>query len=89
MIILVLFSTLYIYKNLFIICTGIIPNLLGELSRSEDGNDFIYLCASIVITTLIIIIVFFILGKLLGEYANFTIIIIALYFKFGTDKGVA
>ncbi|KAA1042494.1 hypothetical protein ERX35_001020 [Macrococcus equipercicus] len=80
--------TFYIYKNLVIICGGVVPALIGDLSRTEDGNAFIYFILSIIIPFVLIVIMFVVSYKILGNFYPVAVIAVALFFKYGTNKGV-
>lgn len=86
--IIVLLCTFYILKNLLFIYAGLIPKLIGNPSRTEDGNHFIYFMLTIIVSCISVMIILIFFYKILGGFYPLGVILAALFFKFGTNKGV-
>ncbi|BBK28780.1 MULTISPECIES: hypothetical protein [Staphylococcus] len=87
--IIVLVCSFYIFKNLFIILSNYVGEFVysNNISRSEDGNQFIALVSTLVLTFLSLVLILVISYTIFKGFYLLPIIAISLYFKFGTDAG--
>lgn len=88
-IIIVLVCSFYIFKNLFIILSNYVGEFVysNNISRSEDGNQFIALVSTLVLTFLSLVLILVFSYMIFKGFYLLPIIAISLYFKFGTDAG--
>ncbi|AVQ35814.1 hypothetical protein [Staphylococcus kloosii] len=87
--IIVIGCSFYIFKNLFLILSSIVGDFVfsNNISRSEDGNQFIAIVSTLVITFLSLVIILVLSYTIFKGFYLLPIIAISLYFKFGTDAG--
>ncbi|RIO87364.1 hypothetical protein BUZ06_11105 [Staphylococcus gallinarum] len=87
--IIVLGCGFYIYKNIAYILAGHIGNFVhsNQISRSEDGNDFIAMVATIILTFLAVVFIIILSYKIFRGLYLLPLIALCLYFRFGTNVG--
>lgn len=77
----------YIYKNIAYILARHIGDFVhsNKISRTEDGNDFIAMVATLILTFLAVIFILILSYKIFRGFYLIPVIALCLYFKFGTN----
>lgn len=89
MLIIVLFCTFYLYKNIIFATASHVADFFHShnISRDEDINDAIAMLTSVIGTALIVLAIIFISYFIFRDFFIIPLIGLCLYFKFGTDAG--
>lgn len=77
----------YIYKNIAFILAGHIGNFVhsNQISRSEDGNDFIAMVATVILTFLVVVFILILSYMIFRGLYLIPVIALCLYFRFATN----
>lgn len=77
----------YIYKNIAYILARHIGSFVhsNQISRSEDGNDFIGMVATIILTFLAVVFIIILSYMIFRGLYLIPVIALCLYFRFATN----